>query len=77
MPGASRSGADGKIMMLADGNGDFAREIGLEFDSDPGRHGQALQALFDDRRRWRGQGAQCRGQAGRQCVGRRYGSGQL
>jgi peroxiredoxin len=26
------SGADGKIMMLADGNGDFARAVGLEFD---------------------------------------------
>jgi glutaredoxin/glutathione-dependent peroxiredoxin len=26
------SGADGKILMLADGNGDFARAIGLEFD---------------------------------------------
>src|SRR5436309_11661863 len=26
------SGTDGKIMMLADGNGDFARKLGLEFD---------------------------------------------
>ncbi|MBL8894256.1 MAG: peroxiredoxin [Rhizobiales bacterium] len=26
------SGADGKILMLADGNGDFARAVGLEFD---------------------------------------------
>jgi peroxiredoxin len=26
------SGADGKIMMLADGNGDFAQRLGLEFD---------------------------------------------
>jgi peroxiredoxin len=26
------SGADGNIMMLADGNGDFARALGLEFD---------------------------------------------
>ena len=26
------SGADGKIMMLADGNGDFARAVGLSFD---------------------------------------------
>ena len=26
------SGADGKIMMLADGNGDFARAVGLAFD---------------------------------------------
>src|SRR4051812_16270250 len=27
---AKDSGADGKIMMLADGNGDFAKKIGLE-----------------------------------------------
>jgi len=26
------SGTDGKILMLADGNGDFARAVGLEFD---------------------------------------------
>jgi glutaredoxin/glutathione-dependent peroxiredoxin len=26
------SGADGKVMMLADGNGDFARKIGLDSD---------------------------------------------
>src|SRR6187549_132195 len=26
------SGANGNIMMLADGNGDFARALGLEFD---------------------------------------------
>jgi peroxiredoxin len=26
------AGADGKVLMLADGNGDFARAIGLEFD---------------------------------------------
>ena len=44
------SGADGKVTMLADGNGDFARKLGLEFDLDPGGHGQALQALFDGRR---------------------------
>jgi len=26
------SGCDGKVKMLADGNGDFARKLGLEFD---------------------------------------------
>jgi glutaredoxin/glutathione-dependent peroxiredoxin len=26
------AGADGKVMMLADGNGDFARKLDLEFD---------------------------------------------
>jgi glutaredoxin/glutathione-dependent peroxiredoxin len=29
---AKASGADGKLLMLADGNGDFARALGLEFD---------------------------------------------
>jgi peroxiredoxin len=29
---AKASGADGKIMMLADGNGDFARAVGLAVD---------------------------------------------
>jgi peroxiredoxin len=29
---AKASGADGKIMMLADGNGDFARKVGLDRD---------------------------------------------
>src|SRR6185369_13113707 len=29
---ARSSGADGKILMLADGNGSFAKAIGLEFD---------------------------------------------
>jgi glutaredoxin/glutathione-dependent peroxiredoxin len=29
---ARSSGADGKILMLADGNGSFAKAVGLEFD---------------------------------------------
>jgi peroxiredoxin len=29
---AKDSGAEGKIMMLADGNGEFARKVGLEID---------------------------------------------
>jgi peroxiredoxin len=29
----SESGADGKVRMLADGNGDFAKAIGLELDA--------------------------------------------
>lgn len=28
-----QQGADGKVMMLADGNGDFTRAMGLEFDA--------------------------------------------
>ncbi|MEO5761710.1 MAG: peroxiredoxin [Vicinamibacteria bacterium] len=29
---AKSQGADGKVVMLADGNGDFTKQIGLEFD---------------------------------------------
>ena len=32
---AKASGADGKITFLADGNGDFAKSIGLEMDGSP------------------------------------------
>ena len=46
--------ADGKVHMLADGNGDFTRAIGLEFDA----------SKFHDRRQWRGQDREC-GRAGR------------
>ena len=35
-----------KVMMLADGSGDFARAVGLELDSAP-RPRDALAALFD------------------------------
>ena len=34
------SGADGKIMMLADGNGDFTRKVGLEADYSQGGLGK-------------------------------------
>ena len=32
MLGAKHAGAEGKIIFLADGNGDFARALGLTFD---------------------------------------------
>ena len=52
------------ITMLADGNGEFAKALGLTMDGVEVRHGQAQPALFDDRQRWRGRAAQRRG-AGR------------
>jgi len=32
MPGQKHAGAEGKIIFLADGNGDFARALGLTLD---------------------------------------------
>ena len=37
---ARSTGADGKILMLADGNGNFARAIGLDFDLTANHMGQ-------------------------------------
>ncbi len=48
--------AGDKVMMLADGNGDFTSALGLEMDGSQLRHGQAQPALFDDRRQRRGDG---------------------
>ena len=39
-------GAGNKVMMLADGNGDFTRAVGLEFDASKFRHGQAQPARY-------------------------------
>ena len=48
---AQQSGADGKVTMLADGNGDFARELGLTMDASKfgmGERGQRWSAIVDD-----------------------------
>jgi peroxiredoxin len=48
--GKSQS-ADGKIEMLADGNGDYTRALGLEFDASGfgmGLRGQRFSLLVDD-----------------------------
>ncbi len=53
-------GAGDKVAMLADGNGDFTRALGLEMDASKFVHGPAQQALRDDRRGRRRQGARDR-----------------
>ena len=48
---AKASGAEGKIIFLADGNGDFAKEIGLELDGAPigfGIRSKRYAMLLDD-----------------------------
>lgn len=48
---AKHSGADGKIMMLADGSGDFARKIGLDVDLTPnglGARSKRYSMIVDD-----------------------------
>lgn len=45
------NGADGKVTMLADGNGDFAREIGLTMDGSKfglGQRGQRYSMIVND-----------------------------
>ncbi len=58
---AKDTGGDGKILMLADGNGDFAKAIGLDIDLSGFRARFALQALRHAGRRRRRQGPQRRG----------------
>ena len=48
------------ITMLADGNGEFAKAVGLTMDGVEVRHGQAQPALFDGRQRRRRRAAQRR-----------------
>ncbi len=46
-----QAGADGKVTMLADGNGDFARAIGLIMDGSKfgmGERGQRWSAIVED-----------------------------
>ena len=48
---SEQSGAEGKVTMLADGNGEFARAIGLTFDATKfglGERGQRWSAIVDD-----------------------------
>ena len=48
---AQQSGADGKVTMLADGNGDFADALGLTMDASKfgmGQRGQRWSAIVDD-----------------------------
>ena len=45
------AGADGKVVMLADGNGEYARKLGLEFDATKygmGLRGQRFSIIVDD-----------------------------
>ena len=47
----AQAGADGKVTMLADGNGDFARALGLTMDASKfgmGERGQRWSAIVDD-----------------------------
>ena len=48
---AQQSGADGKVTMLADGNGDFAEALGLTMDGSKfglGKRGQRWSAIVSD-----------------------------
>jgi peroxiredoxin len=48
---AKNAGADGKVTMLADGNGDFARAVGLTMDGSKfgmGTRGQRYSLIVDD-----------------------------
>jgi peroxiredoxin len=48
---AQQSGAEGKVTMLADGNGDFAAALGLTMDASRfgmGQRGQRWSAIVDD-----------------------------
>jgi peroxiredoxin len=45
------SGADGKVLMLADGNGEYTRALGLEFDASGfgmGQRGQRFAMVVED-----------------------------
>jgi peroxiredoxin len=45
------AGADGKVTMLADGNGDFAKAVGLEMDGSKfgmGSRGQRYSVVVND-----------------------------
>ena len=48
---SNQGGADGKVTMLSDGNGEFARAVGLEMDASKygmGTRGQRFSMLVDD-----------------------------
>jgi peroxiredoxin len=48
---SKHSGSDGRIMMLADGNGEFAHKLGLEFDltsAGMGKRSRRYSMIVDD-----------------------------
>ena len=48
---AEQAGAGGKVTMLADGNGDFAKALGLTMDGSKfgmGKRGQRWSAIVED-----------------------------
>ena len=62
---AKASGGKGKVLFLSDGNGEFTKEIGLDFDGSGIRSRHPLHALRHAGRGRRGDGAQSRKLAGR------------
>jgi hypothetical protein len=50
-----------EILMLADGNGEYVKALGLELNATGLWHGSARTALRADRQRWRCDARQCRG----------------
>jgi len=54
--GESQNAGD-RVMMLADGNGDFTRALGLEMDATKYGMGKRSQRFFDVGRRRRGKDA--------------------
>ena len=68
---AKQTGADGKILFLADGAADFTKKVGLEFDLTARGHGRAFAPLFDGRRQRRREVAQSRRRRGGRQVERR------
>ena len=60
-----KSGGKGKVLFLSDGNAEFTKKIGMDFDGSGRRPRHPLQALCGAGRGRRGQGAECRGLARR------------
>ena len=59
--GAGPEGAKGKVRMLADGSGAYAKALGLEMDLTERGMGVRSQRYLDAGGRRRSEGAQCRG----------------
>ncbi len=72
---AKVTGAQDHILMLADGNGDFASSIGLTQDLKAIGLGQPLETLRDDRRRWHRHLPRRRGRQRRRRIERRHRDG--
>ena len=60
-----KSGGKGKVLFLSDGNAEFTKKIGMDFDGSGRRSRHPLQALCGAGRGRRGEGAECRGFAWR------------